>query len=66
MNPKVLRFWVIAMPVFSLVLATATVGYQYAHRESVKKQLAQDELEIRRLDPKSTETYSPDTHSANK
>ncbi len=46
-----LKFWIRALPIISLLLAVASVGYQYYRISHLKAEIARSSAEIQRLDP---------------
>jgi hypothetical protein len=62
MRSSRIAFWIYALPIFSLLIAGFSVGFQYYKGSREVAELKRDEAEISRLEPKSHETYDPGVH----
>jgi len=62
MKSHPVRFWIYALPVISLFVASFSVGFQYYKVNRVAAELQRDEAEIAKLVPKSIEKYDPSAH----
>lgn len=54
MKIREVRFWIVAMPIISLLVGGATVGLQYARKARMERELKEGIAEIMRLDPNAT------------